>query len=63
MARHGTPSQRRAKLIVRAAIGRARRDDAVVDYTPRVPNTAFYIEIPLTDGRVQPVAFPGVRSP
>ncbi len=62
-ARHGTASQMRAKMIVHAAMGRARRDDAVIEETPRVPNTTFYIELPTPSGEVQPVMFPGVRSP
>jgi hypothetical protein len=53
----------RAKMIVHAAMGRARRDDAVIEETPRVPNTTFYIELPTPSGEVQPVMFPGVRSP
>lgn len=61
-ARHGTASQMRAKMIVRAAVGRAIADGAIVETVPRVPGTAFYIELPMSSGQVQPVAFPGARA-
>lgn len=61
-ARHGTPSQMRAKMIVRAAVGRAVADGAIVETVPRVPGTSFYVELPVSGGQVQPVAFPGARA-
>ena len=65
VARHGTPTKRQAKLLVYAAMGRARRqDDAVViDAHPRVAGTFFGIELRTSTGDVQPVFFPGVASP
>lgn len=64
VARHGTRSQREAKRLVWAAVGRARTDDAVViDARPRLPSTFFGVELVTSNGDVQPVYFPGVPAP